>query len=42
MIDDREDTFDYESAGLLTPEDCDEDNPPRICFGCKFEKECLA
>lgn len=31
---------DYEVAGLLSPDDCDEDNPPRLCYGCKFEHEC--
>lgn len=34
------DTFDYEAAGLLSPEDCDELNPPRLCDGCKFEYKC--
>jgi hypothetical protein len=34
------DTFDYESAGLLSPEDCDDANTPRLCAGCKFEYEC--
>lgn len=34
------DTYDYERAGLFSPEDCDEANPPRLCYGCKFEYEC--
>ena len=34
------DTYDYESAGLLKPEDCDNANPGRICCGCKFELLC--
>jgi hypothetical protein len=38
----QEDTFDYEAAGLFSPEDCDENNPPRTCFGCKFEQECYS
>lgn len=34
------DTFDYEAARLLRPEDCDELDTPRLCCGCKFEYEC--
>lgn len=34
------DTYDYDGAGLYGPEDCDEDNPTRLCYGCKFETRC--
>lgn len=33
------DTFDYEAAGLLSPDDCDGEQ--RLCCGCKFEFECF-
>lgn len=34
------DDFDYKAAGLLSPLDCDPFDPPRLCFGCKFETLC--
>ena len=34
------DDFDNDDAGLLSPEDCDESNPARLCDGCKFETRC--
>ena len=34
------DTYDYESAGLISTDNCDSADPPRLCCGCKFEYEC--
>lgn len=35
------DTFDYEAAGLFSPDDCGDTDTPRLCCGCKFENECF-
>lgn len=39
--DDTNGNYDYEAARLLSPENCDTANPSRLCYGCKFEAECL-